>query len=52
VKAELAQLVGDLLAEPVRDPGIDGHRTAHGRDAGAEVLGWEPRREQLMVAGG
>ncbi len=52
VKAELAQLVGDLLAEPVRDPGLDGHRTAHGRDAGAEVLRREPWREQLMVAGG
>ena len=52
VKAELAQLVGDLLAEPVRDSGLDGHRTAHGRDAGAEVLRRKPWREQLMVAGG
>ena len=52
VKAELAQLVRDLLAEPVRDPGLDGHGTAHGRDAGTEVLRRKPRREQLMVARG
>ena len=52
LKSELAQLVGDLRAEPVRDPGIDGHRTTHGRDACAEVLRREPWREQLMVAGG
>ena len=52
VEAELAQLVCDLRAKPVRDPGLDGHRAAHRRDAGAEVLRREPRREQLVVAGG
>ena len=38
LEAELAQLVRDPLAEPVRDPGLDGHRAAHRRDTGAEVL--------------
>ena len=50
LEAELAQLVRDLLAEPVRDPGLDRHRAAHRRDAGAEVLRGQPRREQLVVA--
>ena len=51
LETELAQLVSDLPAEPVRDPGLDGHRAAHRRDAGAEVLRREPGREQLVVAG-
>ena len=49
LEAELAQLVGDLLAEPVRDPGLDGHRAAHRRDAGAEVL---RRAATARTAGG
>ena len=52
LEAGLAQLVRDLRTEPVRDPGLDGHRAAHRRDAGAEVLRREPGREQLVVAGG
>ena len=52
LKPELAQLVRDLRAEPVGDPRLDGHRAAHRRDAGAEVLLGQPRREQLVVAGG
>ncbi len=51
-EAALAQLVRDPLAEPVRDARLDGHRAAHRRDAGAEVLGRQPRREQLVVARG
>ena len=46
----LAQLVRDPLAEPVGNAGLDGHRTAHRRDAGAEVLRRKPGREQLVVA--
>ena len=49
LEAVLAQLVRDPLAEPVRDPGLDGH-AAHRRDTGAEVLLREPRREELVVA--
>ena len=51
-EAALAQLVRDLRAEPVGDAGLDGHRAAHRRDAGAEVLRRQPRREELVVAGG
>ena len=47
--AVLAQLVRDPRAEPVGDAGLDGHRPAHRRDAGAEVLGRKPRREELVV---
>ena len=50
-KALLSQLVRDPRAEAIRDPGLDGHRSAHRRDACAEVLGWHPRGEELMVAG-
>ena len=49
---ELAQLVGDLLGEPVGDARLDGHRASHRRDAGAEALLRKPGREQLVVAGG
>ena len=47
----LAKLVRDLLAQPVGDPGLDRHRAAHRRDARAEVLGREPRGEELVMAG-
>ena len=52
LEAALAQLVRDLLAQPVRDPGLDGHRAAHRRDAGAEALLGQPRRVEPVMAGG
>ena len=46
----LAQLVRDPLAEPVGNPGLDGHRAAHRRHTGPEVLRRKPRREELVVS--
>ena len=47
----LAKLVRDPLAEPVGDPRLDRHRTAHRCDACAEVLGREPGGEELVMSG-
>ncbi len=48
----LAHLVRDPCPEPVGDSGLDGHRAAHRRHAGAEVLGRKPGSEELVVARG
>src|SRR5579885_1536639 len=48
----LAQLVCDARAEAVGDAGLARHGAAHRRDARAEALRREPRREQLVVPRG
>jgi hypothetical protein len=47
-----AELVRDPLAETIRDPRLDGHRSAHRRHSGTEVLRRQPGGEKLVVAGG
>jgi hypothetical protein len=51
-EAVLAQLVRDALPERVGDAGLDRHRPAHGRHAGAEVLGGQPLRVHLVMTCG
>ena len=50
--AVLGHLVRDAGAQCVGDPGLHRHRAAHRRHPGAEALGGQPRREQLVVARG